>query len=93
MDGLESAQDVIVIAATNRLDMIDSALLRPGRFEHILYVPLPDLPAREQILRIHTRAMPLAADVDLALLAKRVRKDVQSLLCYSESNSEYERPY
>lgn len=72
MDGLESAHDVLVIAATNRLDMIDSALLRPGRFEHILHVPLPDLEGRLAILQIHTRNMPIGEDVDLRIIASKV---------------------
>jgi transitional endoplasmic reticulum ATPase len=71
MDGVEDARDVIVFGATNRLDMIDPALLRPGRFDELLHVPLPDSAARRQILEVHTRAMPLAPDgsVDLDELA------------------------
>lgn len=61
---------MIVVAATNRLDAVDPALLRPGRFDRLVSVPLPDESAREKIFGVHTRAMPLAADVDLAALAR-----------------------
>ncbi len=71
MDGLERTKDVVVIAATNRPDIIDPALLRPGRFDRIIYVPPPDEEARYQILKIHTRKMPLADDVDLREIAKK----------------------
>lgn len=56
---------VLVLAATNRPQVIDSALLRPGRFDALLFVPPPDQPGRLETLKIHTRSMPLAADVDL----------------------------
>lgn len=65
MDGLEDLKGVVVIGATNRPDIIDEALLRPGRFDRILEVPVPDKEARKQILQIHTRKKPLASDVDL----------------------------
>jgi len=71
MDGLEELRGVIVIAATNRPDIIDPALLRPGRFDKLLYIPPPDLEARKEILRIHTRKKPLAEDVDLDEIAKK----------------------
>ena len=58
-------KDVLIVAATNRPDAIDEALLRPGRIDRIIYVPPPDVQARLQILRVHTRASPLAEDVDL----------------------------
>ena len=58
-------KDVLVVAATNRPDAIDEALLRPGRIDRIIYVPPPDVEARLQILRVHTRSSPLAEDVDL----------------------------
>jgi len=61
---------VVVIAATNRPDIIDPALLRPGRLEKLIYVPPPDEKGRLEILRIHTRKMPLADDVDLEELAR-----------------------
>lgn len=59
MDGVESRAQVIVVAATNRLDIIDSALLRPGRFDRLIFVPLPSIQAREKILRINTSKMQL----------------------------------
>ncbi|KAI9500894.1 P-loop containing nucleoside triphosphate hydrolase protein [Coemansia spiralis] len=71
MDGVEMAEGVLVIGATNRIDMIDTALLRPGRFDQILYVPPPDSDARKGILQIKTRRVPLADTVDLARLAER----------------------
>jgi len=70
LDGLEELRAVVVIAATNRPDIIDPALLRPGRFDKLLYVPPPDLEARKEILRIHTRNKPLAEDVDLDEIAE-----------------------
>ncbi|MHA1589893.1 MAG: CDC48 family AAA ATPase [Candidatus Njordarchaeales archaeon] len=70
MDGLQSRGDVVVIAATNRPDLLDPALLRPGRFDRLIYVPPPDLRARLEILRVHTRKMPLASDVDLERIAR-----------------------
>ena len=69
MDGIEPLRNVVVIAATNRPDILDPALLRPGRFDRLIYVPPPDKRARLEILRIHTRNMPLADDVDLEHLA------------------------
>jgi transitional endoplasmic reticulum ATPase len=72
MDGLEPLHNVTVIAATNRPDMIDPGLLRPGRFDRLVYVPPPDLQARKEILKIHTRGKPLAPDVDLDELAKKM---------------------
>jgi len=71
MDGLEELRNVVIIAATNRPDIIDSALLRPGRFDRLLFVPPPDLEARRQIFKIHTRKTPLGEDVNLDELAKR----------------------
>ena len=64
-----TVKDVLIVAATNRLDAIDEALLRPGRIDSIIYVPPPDVEARLQILRVHTRASPLAEDVDLEEIA------------------------
>ena len=72
MDGLESLHNVIVMAATNRPDMIDPALLRPGRFDRLVYIPPPDLEARKEILRIHTKDRPVADDVDLDKLATKM---------------------
>jgi transitional endoplasmic reticulum ATPase len=71
MDGLEELQNVVVIGATNRPTLIDPALLRPGRFDELIYVGTPDAPGRARILAIHTRDMPLAGDVDLQSLASR----------------------
>ena len=71
MDGLEELQSVVVIGATNRPNLIDPALLRPGRFDELVYVSVPDANGRRRILAIHTARMPLAADVDLDLLAER----------------------
>jgi len=71
MDGLEGLHDVVVVAATNRLDIVDPALLRPGRFDRLVKIPKPDLEARKHILTIHTAKKPLAEDVDLEQLAKK----------------------
>jgi len=71
LDGLEELEDVVVIATTNRPDLIDSALLRPGRLDRHVHVPVPDGDARRKILEVHTRDKPLAADVDLDDLAAR----------------------
>ncbi|KAI1303001.1 hypothetical protein EDD11_005454 [Mortierella claussenii] len=70
MDGVENAAGVLIVAATNRVDLIDKALLRPGRFDRVVYVPPPDLEARRQILSIYTRDIPLAEDVDLDHIAQ-----------------------
>ena len=74
MDGLEALHNVVVIAATNRPDIMDPALMRPGRFDRLVYVPPPDLQARKEILRIHTKGKPLEDDVDLDKLAVRMDK-------------------
>ena len=82
MDGLESMEGVVVIAATNRPDMVDPALLRAGRFDRLVLIPVPDEKARLAILRVHTKGMPLK-DVDLAPLAKELDQytgaDIESL--------------
>jgi transitional endoplasmic reticulum ATPase len=65
MDGITTLQDIVVIAATNRPDMVDTAVLRPGRFDRLIYVPEPDEKSRLQILKIYTKGMPIAKDVDL----------------------------
>jgi len=70
MDGFEGSVGVIVIAATNRPDVLDPALLRPGRFDRQVVVPLPDIRGREQILKVHMRKVPLAPDVDPSILAR-----------------------
>jgi cell division protease FtsH len=69
MDGFSGYEGVIVLAATNRIDVLDPALLRPGRFDRRVTVGAPDLRGREEILRVHTRDMPLAPDADLAAIA------------------------
>ncbi len=70
MDGFESNEGVILIAATNRPDVLDPALLRPGRFDRRVVVPRPDVRGREEILRVHTRKVPISEDVDLSVLAR-----------------------
>ncbi len=70
MDGFESNEGVILIAATNRPDVLDPALLRPGRFDRQVVVPVPDIKGREEILRVHSGRSPLSEDVDLAVLAR-----------------------
>jgi len=70
MDGIENRKGVVVIASTNRPDMVDSALLRPGRLDRLLYVTAPDLKSREEILKVHTKDMPLADNVSLKHLAQ-----------------------
>ena len=70
MDGFEGSQGVIVIAATNRPDVLDPALLRPGRFDRQVVVPLPDIRGREQILQVHMRKVPIAADVKAHVIAR-----------------------
>jgi transitional endoplasmic reticulum ATPase len=70
MDGVREMTGVVVIAATNRGDMIDSALLRPGRFDKIIYVPNPDTATRVKILEIHTKGKPVSRDIDLNRIAK-----------------------
>jgi transitional endoplasmic reticulum ATPase len=71
MDGLEELQNIVVIGATNRPNLIDPALLRPGRFDELIYVGVPDTAGRRRILAIHTEGMPLASDVDLEKIAQR----------------------
>jgi len=70
MDGIQTLKNVVVIGATNRADIIDPALLRPGRFDRIIYVPPPDKKARLEILKVHTRKVPLDKDVDLEKIAE-----------------------
>jgi transitional endoplasmic reticulum ATPase len=74
MDGLEDMQGVVVMGATNRPNLLDPALLRPGRFDELVYVPVPDLTGRRKILGIHTRKMPLADDVSLDDLAEKTER-------------------
>jgi transitional endoplasmic reticulum ATPase len=70
MDGMQAIHGVVVLAATNRVDMIDMALLRPGRFDKIVFVPKPDLKTRQKILEIHTKDRPLGGDIDLMRIAE-----------------------
>ncbi len=65
LDGVQSLQGVVVLAATNRIDIVDPALLRAGRFDKLIQIPIPDKPARKEILKIHTKGVPIAKDVDL----------------------------
>jgi cell division protease FtsH len=71
MDGFSSTDDVVVVAASNLLEKLDLALLRPGRFDRQIFVSPPDVTGREQILRVHTRRKPLAPDVDFSLIARQ----------------------
>ncbi|MBT6995591.1 CDC48 family AAA ATPase [Candidatus Woesearchaeota archaeon] len=71
MDGLEELNDVVIVAATNRPDLIDPALLRPGRFDRIIMASVPDTKAREQILKVHTEKMKIAKDVNLKTIAEQ----------------------
>jgi len=70
MDGFDASDGVILIAATNRPDVLDPALLRPGRFDRQVIVPMPDVKGREEILKVHTKKIPLAEDVNLAIIAR-----------------------
>ena len=70
MDGFEDNQGVIIVAATNRPDVLDPALLRPGRFDRQVVVPLPDIRGREQILKVHMKKVPIADDVEASLIAR-----------------------
>jgi transitional endoplasmic reticulum ATPase len=83
MDGIESLQNVVVIAATNRPDILDPAVMRPGRFDRLIDVPAPDTKALAQIFKIHARDMPLSKDVDLQEIAEKAKgysgADVEAL--------------
>jgi transitional endoplasmic reticulum ATPase len=102
LDGLEILTNVVVIAATNRPDIIDAALLRPGRFDRLLYVPSPDRDSRIQIIKIHTKKKPLADDVNIEKLADHTDRytgaDIASLssaavmLALREHISKYKDP-
>jgi len=74
MDGMEELSSVVVIGATNRPGLVDPALLRPGRLDELVYVGTPDAAGREHILKIHTRNMPLASDVDLRGIAAEAER-------------------
>jgi transitional endoplasmic reticulum ATPase len=71
MDGIQEMHSIVIIAATNRIDMIDRAFLRPGRFDKMIYVPNPDVKTREKILEIHTKGKPISRDVDLEKIAEK----------------------
>ena len=71
MDGFDENTNIIVIAATNRPDILDTALLRPGRFDRQIYISLPDIKGREDILKVHSKNKVLNPSVDLKVLAKR----------------------
>jgi transitional endoplasmic reticulum ATPase len=83
MDGLEDLHDVVVIGATNRPDIIDPALLRPGRFDRLLLTDTPDIESRLEIFKIHTQNMPLAKDVNIKALSEKtegyVGSDIESI--------------
>ena len=83
LDGLETMEGVVTIGATNRPDMVDPALLRPGRFDRIILIPVPDEEARDEILSVHTRTMPMDTDVKLGKLSKElvgfVGADIEAL--------------
>ncbi|MCD6446361.1 CDC48 family AAA ATPase [Candidatus Bathyarchaeota archaeon] len=83
MDGIVTLQDIVVIAATNRPDIVDPAVLRPGRFDRLIYVPEPDEKSRLEIFKIYTKNMPLAKDVDLKKLAEMTKNysgaDIEAL--------------
>ncbi|MBR9680600.1 MAG: CDC48 family AAA ATPase [Candidatus Altiarchaeota archaeon] len=74
LDGIENLRGVVVLAATNRPDLLDSALLRPGRFDNLIYLNLPDVETREKILKVHTSKTPLSDDVDFTYVAKKTEK-------------------
>ncbi|VTT86448.1 Cell division protein FtsH [Halorubrum sp. DM2] len=94
LDGLESLEDVVVIATTNRPDLIDSALLRPGRLDRHVHVPVPDETARRRIFEVHTRNKPLADDVDLDALARKtdgyVGADIEAVAREASMNASRE---
>jgi transitional endoplasmic reticulum ATPase len=83
MDGITSLEDVVIVAATNRPDIIDRAVLRPGRFDRLIYVPEPDEQARLEIFKLYTKEMPLDKDIDVESLSKTTKgysgADIQAL--------------
>jgi transitional endoplasmic reticulum ATPase len=94
LDGLEDLEDVVVVATTNRPDLIDNALLRPGRLDRHVHVPVPDEDARRAILDVHTRDKPVADDVDLDRLARKtegfVGADIEALVREATMNATRE---
>jgi transitional endoplasmic reticulum ATPase len=91
IDGIESLQNVLVIAATNRPDILDPAVLRPGRFDRLIYVPSPDLDSLKEIFKIHTRSMPLSRDVDMDDIARKAQgysgADIEAICREAAMNS------
>src|SRR3546814_2630853 len=85
MDGFEANEGVILIAATNRPDVLDPALLRPGRFDRQVVVPNPDIVGRERILKVHVRNVPLATNVDLQVRSEEHTSELQSLMSISSA--------
>jgi transitional endoplasmic reticulum ATPase len=83
MDGLQDLNDIVIIGATNRPDILDTALLRPGRFDRIILVPVPDIKTRKEIFKVHTKGMPLDKDVDVNQLIEKtdgyVGADIESI--------------
>ena len=83
MDGITTLQDIVVIAATNRPDMVDGAVIRPGRFDRLIYVPEPDEKSRLQIFKLYTKGMPINPNVDLNQLTSSTKyysgADIESL--------------
>ena len=94
LDGLETLEDVVVIATTNRPDLIDSALLRPGRLDRHVHVPVPDEDGRRKVFEVHTQHKPLADDVDLETLARRtdgyVGADIEAVIREASMNASRE---
>lgn len=80
MDGFESNEGVIVIAATNRADILDPALMRPGRFDRQIFVNLPDVKGREQILKVHARNKPVSPDVNFKTVARMTAASREQIL-------------
>lgn len=83
MDGMGSKKNVFIIGATNRPDIIDSAILRPGRLDQLIYIPLPDEPSRYQIFKANLRKTPVAKDVDLSFLARSTVGFSGKFLCHT----------
>jgi transitional endoplasmic reticulum ATPase len=73
MDGVEALNDVLIVAATNRIDMIDNAVLRPGRIDIQLHIPTPDFYSRQEILKLYMEGVPVDSDVDLNAVAAKVK--------------------
>jgi len=96
MDGIQNMKDIVVIAATNRAELLDPALLRPGRFDKLLVVPAPEEKARADILKVHTAKMPLGKDVNLDEFARKTEgysgADLEGLVREAGMNAMRERP-